>query len=368
MTFRFIHTADWQLGQGFDRFPPDAAAALRKARLGVVERIGRIAVEEDMDAILVAGDCFDQIGVADKTLRQFLIAAESFPGPWVLLPGNHDPALAESPWSRLRRMNAPDNIIIADRAEPVEIGPAIILPAPLQRRRDVVDLTDWFGSAATPDGHFRIGLAHGSIAEFLPEPGEALNPIAINRAETARLDYLALGDWHGQLKVDPRTWYSGTPETDRFKDNDSGFVLKVSLQKPGCAPQVEAVRTSAITWRRAQIEITPGDADRFAERLSGLTAESEAVVRLVLTGVVDLATRAEVMHVVEEAAARVLDLDLDDTGLLIEPSDDDLDAIDTAGFVRTALDDLRGRLDGPEGDTARRALAHLHRLHLEAEG
>lgn len=104
MAFRFIHTADWQLGQGFDRFPPDAAAELRKARLDVVEHIGLLAAEGDMDAILVAGDGFDQIGVADKTLRQFLIAAESFPGPWVLLPGNHDPALAESPWSRLRRM------------------------------------------------------------------------------------------------------------------------------------------------------------------------------------------------------------------------------------------------------------------------
>jgi len=366
MTFRFIHTADWQLGQGFDRFPPDAAAELRKARLEAVARIGRLATQETMDAVLVAGDCFDQIAVADRTLRQFLAAAESFAGPWLLLPGNHDPALAESPWSRLRRIGVPENIIIADRPEPIILGTAAVLPAPLRRRRDVMDLTEWFDGAATPEGAFRIGLAHGSVAEFLPEPGEAMNPVALDRAQRARLDYLALGDWHGLLKVDERTWYSGTPEPDRFKDNGPGHVLKVTLEAPGAPPRVKAERLARITWRQPEFEIAPGGAESFGGRLAELVSGRDTIVKLSLRGVVDLATRTEVSEVIEKAAARVLHLEMDESGLVIEPSDDDLDAIDTAGFVRIALEDLRGRLGGPEGDTALRALAHLYRLHLQA--
>lgn len=368
MSFRFIHTADWQLGQGFDRFSADAAAALRKARLDVVEQIARLAAERGAQAVLVAGDVFDQIGVADRTLRQFLVAAEGFAGPWVLLPGNHDAALAESPWTRLRRMGLPGNIVIADAAEPIEIGPATILPAPLRRRRDVADLTEWFDRAETAPGRFRVGLAHGSIAELLPEPGEATNPVARDRAARARLDYLALGDWHGTLKVDDRTWYSGTPETDRFKQNESGSVLTVTLEAPGAPPQVVPVQTGAITWRQLGIEVAPGGATAVADRLAQATADRRTVLRLAVTGVVDLATRAAVLDAIDAASARVLDLDLDDSGLAVEPSDDDLDAIDTAGFVRAALDDLRGRLGTPEAATARRALAHLYRLHTEAEG
>ena len=66
----------------------------------------------------------------------------------------------------------------------------------------------------------RIGVAHGGIKEFLERvagDGERVhNAIPADRASRARLDYLALGDWHGRLRIDERTWYSGTPEATHF--------------------------------------------------------------------------------------------------------------------------------------------------------
>src|SRR3546814_8904323 len=77
------------------------------------------------------------MAVGDETLRRFKFALEPFGGTWVLLPGNHDPATAESPWSRLKRLTLPDNVIIADEPVPVVLGDKVaILPAPLRRRRD----------------------------------------------------------------------------------------------------------------------------------------------------------------------------------------------------------------------------------------
>ena len=198
----FIHTADWQIGKLFGTIPDEARALLARQRIETIKRIADLANDNDADAVLVAGDVFETIAVADETIRRTVNALEAFRGPWVLLPGNHDAALAESPWTRMRRFGLPENVILATVPEPIGLanGRLTILPAPLQRRHEAVDLTAWFDAGPSGDGAVRVGLAHGSIAGFLPAEAEAQNPIAHDRAERARLDYLALGDWHGTLQ------------------------------------------------------------------------------------------------------------------------------------------------------------------------
>lgn len=145
----------------------------------------------------------------------------------MLIPGNHDAGLAESVWTRAARLNAvPPNAHVCLRPEPLlfsSLGLAV-LPAPLTQRHTHNDLTDWFAAAQVPPGLFRVGLAHGSVQGILAEDIDSSNPIAAARAEQAALDYLALGDWHGCKQVDARTWYSGTPETDRFNDSMLGLA------------------------------------------------------------------------------------------------------------------------------------------------
>ena len=59
MAFRFIHTADWQIGKVF-RFVDDAAmGALQLARLEAITRIGELALEYHVRDVLVAGDVYD---------------------------------------------------------------------------------------------------------------------------------------------------------------------------------------------------------------------------------------------------------------------------------------------------------------------
>lgn len=370
MGIRFLHTADLQIGKGFGQFPSDIAAALRAERLETLKRIASLARDIAVDVVLVAGDCFDDIAVADETLRRFKVALEPFDGTWVLLPGNHDPAIAESPWSRLKRLCLPTNLIIADRPEPIAIGSkAMILPAPLRRRRDTADLTDWFDTAATKEGLIRIGLAHGSVREFLPAASEASNPIALNRADRARLDYLALGDWHGRLQVSERAWYSGTPEPDRFRANDPGYVLDVTIESPGAVPVVEPIPIATYRWMQRNIDIAPGGAEDIRGVLGGTEGDLQRLVlRLELQGTIDLATRAAVDEVLGDLRARVPYLEENNARLIVEPTEDDLDAIDTAGFVRVAMDRLREKLQGPEAEVARRSLVLLYGLHHRSGG
>ncbi|MGQ0595097.1 MAG: hypothetical protein ACT4QB_21410 [Gammaproteobacteria bacterium] len=61
-------------------------------------------------------------------------------------------------------------------------------------------------------------------------------------------------------------------------------------------------------------------------------------------------------------------LEENNASLIVEPTEDDLDTIDTAGFVRVAMDRLREKLQGPEAEVARRSLALLYGLHYRSGG
>ncbi len=372
MTFRFVHTADWQLGKQFANIPGDAGAALRDRRIETVRTIGRLAAEREADAVLVAGDVFDANAVADRTLIRMLDALKEFPGEWVFIPGNHDPALADSVWSRLRRRNPPANVYFAlgpETTVPLADGRAVVLPAVLQRRHEIDDLTAWFDRAETPEGALRIGLAHGSVPEFLPDSSGVANPVAAGRAGSARLDYLALGDWHGTLRINDRAWYAGTPEADSFASSDPGNALVVTIREPGAPPEVEKAPTGHFIWRSAAAEVRSAeDMDALDRMIAELAPEpARCLLRLTLSGAVDLATRAKLRERLEHRGALLHYLDVREDGLLDEPSDDDLDRIDRGGFVRTAVERLRSRAQDeadPDRAVAAMALVRLYETHI----
>ena len=366
---RFLHTADWQIGRQYDRFGPEDGPALAQARLTTVERIAALATELAVDAVLVAGDVFDAQTISDRTVRRLFMALQGFGGPWIMLPGNHDAALAESIWSRARRLNAiPDNVHVLVSPEPLllaEQGLAI-LPAPLTQRQTFNDLTDWFDHAPTPPQLLRVGLAHGSVQGILAEDIDSPNPIDPQRATRARLDYLALGDWHGCRQIDDRTWYSGTPEQDRFKSNGAGQVLDVQINAPGAAPQVTPIAIGEFTWLQwhRQLQVA-SDLDALIEELERV--ERSSVISLTLEGELDLAGEERLQAALGRAEARhrVLECQLD--GLRLLPTEADIAALQADGYLDEVIGQLRDLQQSDEPEVAREALAILAGLLRERQ-
>ncbi|HIZ51976.1 MAG TPA: metallophosphoesterase [Candidatus Pseudomonas excrementavium] len=366
---RFLHTADWQIGRQYDRFGPEDGPALAQARLTTVERIAALATELAVDAVLVAGDVFDAQTISDRTVRRLFMALQGFGGPWIMLPGNHDAALAESIWSRARRLNAiPDNVHVLVSPEPLllaEQGLAI-LPAPLTQRQTFNDLTDWFDHAPTPPQLLRVGLAHGSVQGILAEDIDSPNPIDPQRAARARLDYLALGDWHGCRQIDDRTWYSGTPEQDRFKSNGAGQVLDVQINAPGAAPQVTPIAIGEFTWLQwhRQLQVA-SDLDALIEELERV--ERSSVISLTLEGELDLAGEQRLQAALGRAEARhrVLECQLD--GLRLLPTEADIAALQADGYLDEVIGQLRDLQQSDEPEVAREALAILAGLLRERQ-
>jgi len=358
---KLLHTADWQIGKLFGQFEPDDAALLAEARFNAVERLAGLATEQRVDLVLAAGDVFDAQGVSDRTIRRLFNALAGFQGPWILLPGNHDAALAESVWTRAARIGAiPGNVTVCLQPEPVlleSIG-AAVLPAPLTQRHTYTDLTEWFAAAETPAGMLRIGLAHGSVQGILPEDIDSPNPIAAGRAEQARLDYLALGDWHGTKQVDARTWYSGTPETDRFKANGSGQALLAELPEPGALPTATPVATGQYRWHSETLALqVPSDVDLALQKISAFGPAD--VVQIGVSGRIDLAGHRRLGQAIEQARGKARSLLADLSELRLDPTPEDIDALKADGYLGEVIAELRASQDGSGAEVARDALALL---------
>ena len=345
---RLLHTADWQIGRTYPRFGADDAAFLAEARLETVERIARLAEDQRVDAVLVAGDVFDAQTVSDRTVRRLFNALGGFRGRWLMIPGNHDAALVAGVWTRARQLGCvPENVhTLLHPGTTVldEIG-CVVLAAPLTQRQTHSDLTGWFDDEATPAGLVRIGLAHGSVGGILPGSIDASNPIAPDRAMTARLDYLALGDWHGTRRIDSRTWYSGTPEPDRFKGNDAGNVLLVDIAEQGAEPAVEVISVAAYSWQEWERQIGVGtDLDNLDRHLCLLAPRD--VVALRLSGQVDLEQQRRVRDLLGVAQGRVRALEADLSRLRLRPTDADIAALAADGYVGEVLAELREAAGG----------------------
>ncbi|MEP9355069.1 DNA repair exonuclease [Xanthobacter sp. KR7-65] len=361
---RFIHSSDWQLGKPFGRAPEEARAALREARLDVIDRLATAARDNGAPLVLVAGDVFDSAEPGDRVYRQALSRMKAAGDVrFLLLPGNHDPLRADGLWSRLA-VETPINVTALIAPEPMDLGDgAVLLPAPLTHKRALSDATQWLDAAETPPGALRIGLAHGSVQTFGSHTDT--NLLAADRARRAGLSYLALGDWHGRLRIDERTYYSGTPEPDDFGREASGLALLVELE--GAAPpKVTDLSIGRHHWREESWSLSGGD--DVPARIAGLApgvARPDLVCRLTLSGLVTLAERVAVRHQLEDTLAheiRWLDLRADD--LVIRPTDTDLAEIDAHGELRVAADKLRA-LSAAGGPQARLAEAALERLYVE---
>lgn len=364
--FRFLHASDLHIGKRFGTMPEELRGRLREARHTVLDRLAAQARAGGAQTVLLAGDSFDTETPSPAMLRQALAAmAGHAPLRWIILPGNHDSLLADELWAATRAA-LPVNVVLATEAVPLALAPdVVILPAPCTTRRPGRDLTDWMDSAPTPEGALRIGLAHGAIQSF-SEDGGGLDIIAPDRASRAGLDYLALGDWHGQMPIGPRSWYSGSPEPDRFKHDQPGRALLVSLAGPGAMPEVTPVETGSFDWRSLPLDLLSGDDGSAAltERLPAGPVRRQTLLRVVAAGRLRPQARAGLEAAIAVVAPEFAFLQLDAEALATDCESDDLDAIDRAGALRQAADVLLAEsLDearsAAERQAARDALARL---------
>ena len=367
--FRFIHTSDLHLGCRFGNFPEEIRGRLVEARHAVIDRLAQAAREHEAGHVLVAGDLFDTGTPSNRIWRQALSemgAADSI--QWWILPGNHDSLAAQTLWENLRA-HAAGNVHPVCEPEPIRIAAGVeLLPAPVPSRSPGRDLTEWMAAVPASEGCLRIGLAHGSVFGFGGGEDEEAEVIPPDRAASASLDYLALGDWHGFRRIGERVFYSGAPERDRFKHQGRGICLAVTIPGPGAVPQVAEVSTGRFDWSEVSLSLTP-DQDVSAALAAALPPAGkdrrDTLLRLNASGRVRLAQRRQ-LEMQDDAVGQDFGyFQIRDEDLKSEHAPEDLDSIARDGVLRMAAEELHKQAGDEEADKRQRAIAQaaLHRLY-----
>ena len=371
---RFVHTADLQIGKPFNWAAGRAQTKLREAREEAVSRIGEVADEHEADFVLIAGDFFDDNTVGDDVVSRTCERLSEINVPVYILPGNHD--FAGSPSCVYRRdlfqERTPDHVHVILEKDPVFVGAegpegadAAILPAPVGRKNERGDPTSHITSDFGPTDVIRIGLAHGGVEDF--GAGDAASRIQPERAEQAGLDYLALGDWHGTTEVKPRTWYSGTPEPDSFKQNDPGHTLVVEIDGPDAAPTVETVDTATYTWLQKEERLRgPEDLEALERWFDGIDDPLSVLVRLELSGSLGLETMSDLEALKERLENLILEV-RHRGEVRPKASEEEIRSIGSGGYVTDTVEELQAisETEGDDAETAERALQLLYQFHRE---
>lgn len=289
---KLLHTADWHIGRTFGLFDESVANRLAHDRLSVVERIFTLADRHNVDAVLCAGDLFDEPCPDSqwwRPLAEQLAAAASRHRPIVLLPGNHDPLGPESvyaPGHEFRSM-LPDHVHVVDSdkfQQAVGVGGnGMVYASPCTSRAGDRDLAMALPGRETNDSSIRIGMVHGSA---VGQSGSGHYPISVDAPLQRGFDYLAIGnthDWH-QVSTDgcAPILYPGTPEPTSFAEKEAGYVALVNFSSSGVLPVLRQERVNRWFWREETIT--------SMEALAGLASEDlkTTVLRLRLDLTVDM--------------------------------------------------------------------------------
>jgi calcineurin-like phosphoesterase family protein len=371
---RLLHTADWQIGMQAAHVGA-AGGRVRDERLTAARRVIEVANRERVDFLLLAGDTFENNAV-DRTLVQRVadILGGAACAVWII-PGNHDPLAPGSVWEHPAWRAQPHVQLLRD-ARPVEIPGGVLFPCPLLEKHSTRDPTSWIEAAGRSE--ICIGLAHGTVQGVAQD--ELDYPIPRNAAARCGLDYLAIGHWHSFAPIaagsEPvRLAYSGTHETTKFGERESGQAVLVEIQSRGAAPKLTPVRTGGLTWlSRSERLGAAGDLGRVRQAVESQADPQQTLLDLKLSGFLFPAEHAELARLREIAASRLLHARIDESHLSPPPDACWLDEL-PAGLVRDVAAELRSLTDpatprpGREHATpqvAQRSLLELYALLQEA--
>ena len=205
---RIVHSSDLHVSEGFTEplHKGDGTAGLR-----VVLAAARVA---QADAVILAGDTFENNRLSASLLDRAaqLLAAAGM--PVVILPGNHDPAIADSVFHR--GIAAPENVRVLGVTDEAAVSlPDLALEIWGNAHRDYSDSAP----LARPQprrSFWQIAVAHG---HYVPTADRSTNLrpgwlIGDDEIAATQADYVALGHWnrHVQVGDTPLAYYSGSPD------------------------------------------------------------------------------------------------------------------------------------------------------------
>lgn len=295
--FSFIHAADIHLDsplKGLEQYEGAPVDQIRGATRRACENLVELALEREVDFVLIAGDVYDG-DWRDHNTGLFFVAQMSRLRdagiPVILIRGNHDAA------NRItKELRLPDNVEVLSHAQPEtahtkklhEVGVAVhgkSFATAAEYENLVRDYPE------RQKGGFNIGLLHTSLTGA--EGHEPYAPCTLDELRQKEYDYWALGHVHTRdvRHDDPHVVFCGNLQGRHIREPGAKGCYVVTVADGG-RPELEFQPLDVFRWETCHITASearqPEDVlDSFAAELSKLTASHAGLplaVRVTVNG------------------------------------------------------------------------------------
>ncbi len=267
MPLRFLHLADLHLETNFGG-KEGTRARLREATLEAFDAAVELALVRDLDAVLIAGDAFDDPLLSRRTELRFLRGLRRLAdgGVTVVIAcGNHDPGGAGK---RMALLGLEENgdwrerIHLVGKASPKVLSipnrsgepTGIVVAAGHTSDRVERNLAAGFAPQATDLPV--VGLLHTQVHQARGATEHSpYAPCAHEDLEHLGYDYFALGHVHIRQRPfeDLPAWYAGNIQgrNSRERGEKGGLVVELHRGEPAV---VEFVPLGPVIWEHASVE------------------------------------------------------------------------------------------------------------------
>lgn len=203
-----VHSSDLHVDDGL---PPGSYNGLVGLRAVLAT-----AQSLEADALLLAGDTFDNARISTRTLSEAAQILGAAPMPVVLLPGNHDLLMPECLYRRAGIVDLPRIHVLGLTHPDTILMEAIELEICGIAHRGMADMVP-VGPRRPRQARWQVVMAHGHYvppAEWNDQSHRAWK-FSDDAVAESGADYIALGHWDRATQVgDGRVpaYYSGSPD------------------------------------------------------------------------------------------------------------------------------------------------------------
>jgi len=283
---KFIHCADLHLDTPFTGLADSRSAEIRQAELRQTF-LKTIELAKNADALLIAGDLFDQDSVEPETIRTILKGFADLGDTKVLIAaGNHDP-LTEKSYYRLAAFS-PNVHIFGTQIEKMTVADCDVYGVSFGSANQTESLL----ANVTPMGERpSVLLMHGNLG------GKDYNPISAEEVCQSGFSYLALGHVHARTEdVLGKTLcaYPGCPEGRGFDELGEKGVLSVEVTEEGT--KTEFIPVCKRRHTELNVDITGMvTQEEIIEAIAKQIERKEDLYKVILCGEAELMPRIEVI-------------------------------------------------------------------------
>ncbi len=293
--FRFIHAADPHLDsplQGLEAHEGAPVALLRGATRRAFENLVRLAIDERVDAVLIAGDVYDGDWKDYSTglfFRSQMVKLREKRIPVFLIAGNHDAGSVIS-----KKLSLPENVhVFSTRtAESKELpGGAVVVHGRGFPNRAVPENLAQDYPPAVP-GKFNIGLLHTSLNGYPDHDTYA--PCSETDLREKGYDYWALGHIHqpGIISRDPWIVFAGNCQGRHIKESGVRGCQLVSVSDTLKVERVDAYPLDVVRWKEIEVDFSGAGEEaqawqRIDQAMQKVVDEADGrlvAARIILTG------------------------------------------------------------------------------------